>query len=818
MTRTITSAEMETLAWEIANHFEIVEKHGDNSYTTHCPVHGGNCLRVSPKGQILFVCYAGDPRCTQAAIRAKIIEAGFDLDVICQEGFTGKSGKKSHVRQNPIAHDQIPYDWKGKTLAHRGKDGIFEHHPITACYTYTTELGEIVFYQLRADTPTINKHGKHEKILKVYSSFYNEQTKENFWDYALSLKNRPLYNLKEIVDNPDKPVLLVEGEKACEAAKRLFPKYVCTCYSLGLLAWPGTDLKPLRGREVTLWPDNSQKAIDEFLRLAELLDPAPKIVMLEKLGDRPDDWDVADELPMAAVDHDVLLDRAQPVNKTRNLSPEDEAAVVEKYNQNLRVLWVGGTMHVYDKNIILPNDTWLPYRYLTFADLSKIYPEKIVINKIGKGGRGSIAEAYAVDVWRDSPSKIVSHGIAYDPSTTEELLRDRHGNYETNKFLGWGVEAKPCDPKHYAPFLDHIHHIMDPLSAKFFINFIAHMVQKPKEKPGVLPILIGKQFTGKTLIGGIVQAMLGERNVLIIDGNTFLSKWSGQFSGKIALFVDEFSTKGMAMDFMNTLLTDKRVTLEHKGKNLTSELSYHRAIGTTNSGAFTISADDRRLFPISIVNKSINSFNKDDPKNETYFAPIKAMLTDINCVGLAGLLDYFLTYKMDMNVMVSPTTAFKKVRMVQSNPVHDIIYQMCDSGNLPSEFGKTVCSHIGDGRMPNYPEKVYRSDMHAMLKKMYPKNTESPASITDEFMKFIAPANKKGTMRQAFYRDGSALRETSGADRYFELPPLEELRARYNRLVDPTAEWEPVEDIPDTIKRPSHLRIVKDEPDEGGLI
>lgn len=73
---------------------------------------------------------------------------------------------------------------------------------------------------------------------------------------AVKPESLPLYNLADLLAAPaDRPVVLVEGEKAADAAKRA-----------GLLAASlaggasqqqfGTALAPLTGREVWLWPDN----------------------------------------------------------------------------------------------------------------------------------------------------------------------------------------------------------------------------------------------------------------------------------------------------------------------------------------------------------------------------------------------------------------------------------------------------------------------------------------------------------------------------------------------------------------------------------
>ena len=47
---------------------------------------------------------------------------------------------------------------------------------------------------------------------------------------------RPLYRLPELLANPDKPVLVVEGEGKAEAAQAMFPHFVSTA-PMNLCGW-----------------------------------------------------------------------------------------------------------------------------------------------------------------------------------------------------------------------------------------------------------------------------------------------------------------------------------------------------------------------------------------------------------------------------------------------------------------------------------------------------------------------------------------------------------------------------------------------------
>lgn len=87
----------------------------------------------------------------------------------------------------------------------------------------------------------------------------------------------PLYGLDLLAARPDDPVLVVEGEKAADAGRRLAgDAYV-------VIGWPGggnsvkfADWSPLAGRSVTLWPDADKKVWPDGHEDAGGIRPASK--------------------------------------------------------------------------------------------------------------------------------------------------------------------------------------------------------------------------------------------------------------------------------------------------------------------------------------------------------------------------------------------------------------------------------------------------------------------------------------------------------------------------------------------------------------
>jgi AAA domain-containing protein/uncharacterized protein DUF6371 len=133
---------------------------------------------------------------------------------------------------------------------------------------------------------------------------------------------RPLYNLHKLMANPDAIVVLVEGEKAADAAAELFPEYVVTTSSGGSCQAKNTDLSVLSDRTVYVWPDNNKAGFKYASDVAALV-PQARLVSLPDWV--PPDWDLANELPEGKTIDDVVvaLAAARPSTEQPRLNGVD---------------------------------------------------------------------------------------------------------------------------------------------------------------------------------------------------------------------------------------------------------------------------------------------------------------------------------------------------------------------------------------------------------------------------------------------------------------------------------------------------------------
>lgn len=201
-------------------------------------------------------------------------------------------------------HRKLAGRWTKLTASHR--------------WEYRDAAGALIGYIYRFNLPG----GGKEVVPQTYC--VNQTTAEVSWRWLSFGKPRPIYGLDRLFANPKAQVLVVEGEKACDAARGLFAAAGIPESKLVVIGWPGgskaikhIDWSPLYRRSVALWPDADQKHyVENHPNAGELMpfneqpgteamrdiyrairDHSEPVKFIMPPAGVPDGWDLADELP-----------------------------------------------------------------------------------------------------------------------------------------------------------------------------------------------------------------------------------------------------------------------------------------------------------------------------------------------------------------------------------------------------------------------------------------------------------------------------------------------------------------------------------------
>lgn len=157
-----------------------------------------------------------------------------------------------------------------------------QHGKPTGSWSYRDTSGRLLFLIARYDT----KDGKQ---------FLPWSWDGRQWICKAWPMPRPLFGLPELAQAPNRPVLIVEGEKTCEAARKLAGDHYC------VVTWPNgskavgkADWSPLYGRKVLIWPDADEPGIVAGQEIAKILHShCPEVKIIDSFN-RNDGWDAAD--------------------------------------------------------------------------------------------------------------------------------------------------------------------------------------------------------------------------------------------------------------------------------------------------------------------------------------------------------------------------------------------------------------------------------------------------------------------------------------------------------------------------------------------
>ncbi len=193
-------------------------------------------------------------------------------------------------RPKPVPIVPVPDNAPPMQYRHR------EHGEPTSTWAYHDAGGQVVGSVLRWDFT--NSDGKPDKKIRPVC-YCDLGDGRRAWRSVGMPCPRPLLRLPDILARPDARVLIVEGEKAADAASKLFPELVTTTPPHGAQSPHKADWMPLKGRQVVVWPDNDKSGSEYAEAVARLCTEsgAVSVAIVPVPPDFKPEWDLAEPLP-----------------------------------------------------------------------------------------------------------------------------------------------------------------------------------------------------------------------------------------------------------------------------------------------------------------------------------------------------------------------------------------------------------------------------------------------------------------------------------------------------------------------------------------
>jgi uncharacterized protein DUF5906 len=369
--------------------------------------------------------------------------------------------------------------------------------------------------------------------------------------------------------------------------------------------------------------------------------------------------------------------------------------------------------------------------------------------------------------WKCSPKRREFNTIGYWPDNHERPANSY------NLWQGWGVEPKQGD---WSIIYDHILNVVangDKAKADFIVDFCAHMVQRPWEKPGVALVLRGRKGTGKTLLTQILARIVGVHNTLVTaSGKKLFQQFNWHVADKLLIGAEEafFAGNHEQNDQLKHLITGDEIEVEQKFGQRISMKSMHRIVMTSNHDQVVAASDDERRFFVCDVSDKRRG-------DDAYFAPLVRVIKGEDEATLAAFMYELQTRNIK---------GWKAEKAARNAASIDLARQKLLSLEPPLQW---LLEEAQDARTDGYavgcvfstPKESQRNSMLCDYREWANKSARV-REATD-----YTSAEKFWVSMKRLLNDeifpGRRLFRSSGGDRFVIMPSRHEVLEGFNRLL-----------------------------------
>jgi hypothetical protein len=310
------------------------------------------------------------------------------------------------------------------------------------------------------------------------------------------------------------------------------------------------------------------------------------------------------------------------------------------------------------------------------------------------------------------PKTICYQGVEFAPNATSDGY--------LNLWEGPTVKVKQGKWEMIREFLLNVICDGDKTAFDYLLGLLAHALQRPEEKPGVMTILIGGQGIGKGTFARMLQAVWSTTYLQVTNIDTVTGNFNASLEQKFIVFMDEalFSGDRRASDALKSLVTEPLIHINEKHQPARQMNSFHRFFASTNADHFkNTECDDRRDFVLRV---------SESHKNDHEYW--KRLNLEIGNGGIGAMAYDLLSMDLsNFNVRAKPSTkALIEQKLYSLSHIARWWYDSLDSGCLEHDswpsFMSTeiiinaVCESAG-GKMYRKPNAT---DVIKQLKKLCP--------------------------------------------------------------------------------------------------
>jgi|GEM_PF-899115 len=759
-----------------------------------CPAHDDKTpslsIREASDGTPLFKCFGG---CSRGEVMQALRERGLWGRSARGNGYGSRDQSTTNGQNRAVPKNSTPKDngWKPVTpIPVDAPPFNFIHYKFgkpAAKWEYRDETGGLWFVKVRWDLDR-SKFGKS----KTYSqaSYCKHVSGQMKWDWKMPTPH-PLYRADVLVKYPDKPIIICEGEKSADAAQQFFTDEICVT-SGGVASAHCVSWSPVIGRRVGIWPDNDDPGRNYAQKVARLCHDAgaASIAIFELQAEKPERWDAADALAegisresLRSILKDVPyspppetpepgktpekgrsdgkqtrgeVGRTIPTKKKEAFKPKPEGGVLQistpdeflnEMNRNHAFVLLGGKAAI----LIEPEYFQDGIRFSTRHDLA----QQFINRKVRVSGEKGDRLVNAFEFWFSHPQRRQYDRIDFLP---RKLTPDR----VYNLWRGFAVDPKPGDTEPYMELVDRTLNQAGPTIGNYLLDWMAHAVQRPWEKPGTAIALPGKQGTGKGSLVLPFGRIFGGHFLHVDSPDRMTGRFNMHLAHAVVVFADEafFAGDHRTTGILKARITEPVLSFEAKGRDAIQLPNYNRIIAASNERWMVPAGMDERRWAVFPMGDALKG-------NKEFF---KRFYRWMDNGGSAHLLDLLLSRDIrNFDARDYPRTEALGENVIASmEPITRWWFEALSEGEVDD----------GEG----WPERVSCSRLLDRLAEFCRRHPRQVA-VTPHAMGRTLSDLCGLISRARWDKDAGKTRKM------YELPPLDECRARFEHSTGFKCDW-----------------------------
>lgn len=307
----------------------------------------------------------------------------------------------------------------------------------------------------------------------------------------------------------------------------------------------------------------------------------------------------------------------------------------------------------------------------------------------------------------------------------------------------------------------------------YLIRYLAHMLQRPEEKPGIMVVFLSGQGTGKGTFYKLLGRVWSRTSLQVSDIGEVIGQFNAALERNYVVCMDEalFAGDKKSLDKLKSLVTEPTCRIEQKHQPSRTIDSYHRLFAASNHNHFAhVDKDDRRFLFIRL-----SSVHKQD---QIYFDAVNDALDNDDAIA-AMMYDLVNLDLTGFNIRKRPLTEeHLSQRLMSLSGFERLWFEVLQSGRFPARYhGYT---NWGQGifiSTDNLIDAYTEYDKNAS--RYHPIQSQQIATA----LQTICPSAKK------------ARPTISGKQqRGYDLPDIAVARKEFEMMLGPSVKWEELED------------------------